>query len=114
MLIFKPGALSPELREFTRPAELRELKDGIGGGYLEVVPQFTTIPFGGTVLNCVAFCDEHGKLNQLPVNDLATHMWGQALWRRGVELFNKHGEPNDWLVGQIVVIFGDREFMAEL
>ena len=114
ILTFKPEAVRPETRELDRPVTLEELKEAIGGGYLEAVPQFTTIIFGGTVLNCVAFCDEDGKRQNLPTNDVATHLWALALKRRGVELRGPDGVPRDWLVGSIAVVFGDREFMAEL
>ena len=113
MLIFEPGAKSPELREYDRPPTLRELNDGVGG-YLEVVPHFQSISYGGTVLNCVAFCNEYGKLDHLPINNTATHAWNLALKRQGLQLCDERGIPKEWLCGSIVVLFGDREFMSEL
>jgi hypothetical protein len=96
----------PSVREFARPIELEELKAGIGGGYLERVPGFTSIGFAGVVMDCVAFCDEDGKRKELPINHIATDFWQVALERKGVRL----AFP-DQLCGDIAVVFGDKEFM---
>ena len=113
-IITIPPSGEPVLREYDRPVELHELKAAIGGGYLEVVPYFNSISYGGTVMDCVAFCDEDGKRGHLPLNEPATKAWERALVRRGMALRTPQGEFKDWLVGSIAVVFGDREFMAEL
>jgi hypothetical protein len=77
------------------------------GGYLELVPYFTTIDLHGRVYRCVAFCNEHGKMNNLPDNERANIIWQVAQIR--LNLYT-----DDHLVGPIVVLFGDREFMAEI
>ena len=53
---------------------------------------------------------EHGKLEQQPLNEMATHLWMQALRRQN----RSEMSSRDFLVGSIVVLFGDREFMSEL
>jgi hypothetical protein len=112
MIIIRPtGDL--ELREFDQPIPLETLQEGVGGD-LEVVPYFNSISHGGTVLSCVAFCDEHGKLNHGPLNEPATMAWERAVSREGLELRDKSGNLKDFLVGPVVVVFGDSEFMAEL
>jgi hypothetical protein len=116
MLIIPPGDIDvrPEVRRFDRPPSLDELTSAVGG-YLEAVPWFTTVAFAGTVFNCVAFCNEHGKINHLPLNEGATMQWQRALKRHGQSLHDDRNQaPKDWLVGPVVVLFGDREFMESL
>ena len=114
LLLFTPGKNEPELIEFSRPLQLDELRTAVGGD-IEMVPGFVSIGYGGVVLDCVAFADEHGKLDHKPLNELATMAWARALHRLGHELHDdKSKTPKDWLVGSIAVVFGDKEFMAEL
>ena len=86
------------------------------GGYIEHVPYFDSIAYGGVVMRCVALCNENGKIDHMPLNQGATVAWERALQRTGVGTLydDKRGKPNDWLVGSIAVLFGDREFMSEL
>jgi hypothetical protein len=114
MVILRPGDTEPEIKEFARAPTADELQTAVGG-YIELIPGFISLAFGGTVLNCVAFGDEHGKLDHKPINQGATMAWERALRRRGMSLYDdKENKPKDWLVGTIAVLFGDREFMAEL
>lgn len=118
MIILKPCDRSdvpePELREFDRPPKLEELQ-AVVGGYLELVPRFKTFAYSSVVMDCVALCNEDGKRKQLPVNRAATLAWASALHRDGFELIDdKTHIPKEWLVGNVIVIFGDREFMSEL
>jgi hypothetical protein len=109
MLVFEPGKMGPRGMTFDRAPKLEELKDAIGGGYLEIVPGFTTVAYGGVVMNCVAFCDEDGKRKEMQVNDLANAFWKASLDRKGgMTVFGDH------LVGPVAVLFGDREFMQSL
>ena len=102
------------MREYNRPPTLEELRHAAGGD-LELVHGFDSIAYAGIILHCVAFCDEHGKLEQRPLNELATSLWAQALRRQGMELIDdKTLKPVDWLVGPVAVLFGDKEFMSEL
>jgi hypothetical protein len=116
-LIYKPGEALPERLEFDRPPELQELQAAIGGGYLELVPGFTSIAQWGKFfprrrLRCVAFVDEHGKLDHknLPFNPAATLLWEDAEHR----VRDEHGDYVDYLVGPVLVLFGDDEFMESL
>ena len=114
LLVFRPEqADRPDLCEFSRSLRLEELRAAVGGD-IELVQGFTTVGYGGTVLDCVAFCNEHGKLDHLPVNQQATLFWARALSRLGIELHGADKIPKDWLVGNVAVVFGDREFMREL
>jgi hypothetical protein len=108
MLIVSPRG-SIKTCPLTRPPELEGVQREVGG-WLEQVPHFKSIDYRGTVQTCVAFCNEEGKLNKLPVNDAATRMWAAALKRQGLDI----RQVNDVLVGTIVVVFGDQELMNEL
>jgi hypothetical protein len=82
------------------------------GGYLELIPYFDSYKReDGTVVRCVAFCNEDGKRLQLPLNIAATALWQGALERTPKRLA---GPLRDRLVGNVVVLFGDREFMESL
>jgi hypothetical protein len=110
MLILRPGERRPMVIRFDRAPTLPELKAGIDGGYLELVPAFNTIAIGSTVMDCVAMCDEDGKRKELPMNDYANSLWHASAWR-----ISRSREPlRDHLVGNVIVLFGDREFMESL
>jgi hypothetical protein len=114
LILMRPEREQPELREFDRALTLDEMREVVGGD-IEQVQGFKTIGYGGTVMDCVALCNENGKQDNLPINHGATMAWGRALDRVGIELHDaKSGIPKDWLVGPVAVIFGDREFMSEL
>lgn len=68
------------------------------GGYIEAVPYFAA--FEGK--RCVAYCNEEGKLKDLAVNAKATEAW----WEQA--------PVNDILVGDVVVLVGDSEFLAAI
>lgn len=86
------------------------LKQAIGGGYIETVPYFDRIEVDGEFRACVAFCDEEGKLKKFLVNPRANTAWIKALTVRK-KPFSK---PHDFLVGDIAVVYGDKQFMAAL
>jgi hypothetical protein len=107
LLIYSPaGVTAQEVGELPK---LELLKAAIGGGYLEVVPHWTSIELDGKRRRCVAFCDEDGKHKGLPLNPLATTEW-DAVMRHD----HGCGCAPDYLVGNVVVVFGDREFMEAL
>lgn len=97
MTIFRPEG-PPEVRPLTATPELEELQKLVGG-YLEAVPMWKR--FRGKP--CAAFCDEEGKLKEYPVNVAAS-----AEWKRVAPLVG------DVLVGTVVVLTGDSEFMDSL
>lgn len=82
------------------PPSLEQLQAAVGG-HIEVIPYFTR--FRGA--DCVAFCNEEGKLESLAPNII-----GQMLWEQAV------GQPvrDDFLVGPIAIVTGDAELLAAL
>lgn len=83
------------------------------GGYIEKVPHFGSIEFDGAVRPCHVLCNEDGKLDRpapLPRNIHADALWAKALQRD----FNVASPSPDYLVGNIVILFGDDEFMEAL
>jgi len=98
---------------FDKPATLEDLKKGVGGGYIEHVPMFSTyVDKDGTVQRCEVFCDEEGKLKRFEINRDATILWYNALIRGGfTEAANALRRGDDVLVGTIAIVYGDEEFM---
>lgn len=80
--------------EFDHAPTLAEMKSAINDGFVEMVPYFET--FRG--FNCVAICDEEGKIKRLPINRKATQHWHQQV------------RIADFLVGSIAIYYGDDEF----
>lgn len=81
----------------------------IVGGFIEAVPEWRrNLHNDGTLYDAVALCNEDGKGQLLPVNRLATTRWAQAIPMPLVELLKR-----DILVGNIVLAFGDHEFMND-
>jgi hypothetical protein len=80
-----------------KPAELEWLQQSVGG-LIEIIPGFTKY------LNhpCVAFCNEEGKILELPVNKEATMAWRRCM------------PTSDILHGDVLIVSGDREFMETL
>jgi hypothetical protein len=88
----------------TDPQNILELiKPALNGGYVEAVPSFYV--YEGQ--QCVAFCDEDGKNKKLPFNAQATLLWARALDRQPSEI-------GDYLVGTVIIVTGDAEFMEGL
>jgi hypothetical protein len=87
------------MQELVEAPTLDVLQKGVGG-YIEKVPMFDT--WDGKT--CVCFCNEEGKLNSLPLNQVATNAW-----------FHQNlGAISDVLVGDVVILTGDTEFMESL
>jgi hypothetical protein len=109
MITLLPRVEMPDIKTIDREPPLEEIKAALGGGWLELVPGFTSIRFGRHEwLDCVAFCDEEGKLKNLAINEDATMHWRLALNR------DRQARNSDYLVGPIVVLAGDAEFMKSL
>ena len=83
------------------------------GGYLEVVPHFHSIDYDGAVRKCVALCNEEGKLDR-PATDYRTTRRDGYGGKRCSAITASVAPFPDYLVGNIVVLFGDREFMEAL
>lgn len=80
-----------------KPIPLDFLTNAVGG-YIETVPYFNQ--YEGEA--CVVFCNEEGKLKGLPINVEANKLWHAQV------------KISDVLVGDIIIISGDDEFMDEL
>ena len=105
---------SIQRRELTGAAGLLPQLRKEVGGYIEVVPYFSTYLDEGEQKPCIALCNEDGKLNGLAPNALATALWHAQLRQEPPAL----GMPMamgqlDVLVGNVIVIIGDDEFMEE-
>ena len=87
-------------QDYASEVPLKDLNDAVGG-YLETIPYFNT--FDGKF--CIAFCNEHSKINRLPANEPATHLW----YRQTNRMI-----PGDYLAGSIAILTGDGEFMSNL
>jgi len=101
--VYRPGDSAPLVVRFDAAPPLEFLQEHITG-YIEPVPFFTT--YRGR--RCVAFCDEEGKRKGLAFNDMANRLWASCDVPPPFELVG------DVLVGPVVILFGDSEFMAAL
>lgn len=101
-----------ERRELTGPPTGQELHDIIDG-YIEVVPDWNHLKTRGIDRidsPCVAFCDSDGKTTGgKKLNESATVMWERALRSQDLTSIGK-----DWLVGDIVVVWGDKQLLGAL
>lgn len=79
------------------PVKLDALQSAVGG-HIESIPYFSK--YDGAP--CVAFCNEEGKLEGLPVNATATALW------------HAQGFKADVLCGSVCIVQGDSAFMREL
>lgn len=122
-ILFRIGSDAADIRPADADPTLEQLQEAVDG-YIERVPYFDTIDVSGVVCGCVAYCNEDGKNLNLPMNLGATRAWHHALQRildkdgkrvypHG--LFSKDGgqagNPVDLLVGSVIVVAGDAEFM---
>lgn len=115
MLTFAPHTWEPTIRELTGEPPLDDVKAAMGDGWLELVPGFVSITVRGRRMSCVAFCDEDGKRKQMPTNGPATILWDHSLREHGHPGLKDHAAHwIDWLVGPVVVLAGDGEFMRSL
>lgn len=94
-------------QELNRYPTLEELQKGIGGGYIELIPGFTTYTIGGKSCSCQAFCDEDGKSKNLRYNMVATDLWNTAL------VVGRRFPTMDLLRGPVVILLGDQEFFDD-
>lgn len=97
-IIKADGTITEET--LTTAPDIDKLQAAVGG-WIETVPYFSK--YRGT--NCVAFCNEEGKLEGLPPNHAATELWYAIVPRaRGL----------DYLVGSIAIISGDDALLRQL
>src|SRR5262245_38701478 len=102
--LYRPADMAPTVTEIAAVHDRETLKALLDGGWLEAVPGFTRYPSRAAdrLVRCAAFCDEEGKMKDLPVNEMATMLWHAGL---------QPAQRIDVLVGPVVVVFGDAEFM---
>lgn len=88
-----------EEKEWDKMIPLEDLRSAVGGS-------IETVPYWVRHKNkpCVAFCNEEGKLHGLKYNAIADTFWA----------LERSAHVYDHLVGDIIVICGDREFMRNL
>lgn len=113
MLIYDFDGITPRRVPLEKPT-LEAFKQGIGGGRIETVPYLDRMFIEGEWREVVAFCDEDGKHKRLPVNKQATLIWAQILDNKGMTLRDEEGDFLDMLVGPIIVLYGDKEFMEAI
>ena len=99
MIVIQPSGEVTKRTYINREIPLADLNKAVGG-YIEHVPLFDT--YEGK--DCIVFCNEYGKIQNLPYNKPATDLWRQVSMQ----------EIPDHLVGSIAIITGDREFMDNL
>lgn len=92
-----------ERRDMTAPPSLPELQELVGG-YIELAPMLNHFMTPQGLKPCVAFWNEDGRMLKLPRNNMATAIWSESV----PEL---RSQP---IVGNVVVLIGDDEFMASL
>ena len=78
---------------------LTKARAALLGDYLEIVPYFDKYKSKP----CAAFCGEHGKLNGLRPNALATEMWRMQV-----------PQIVDFIAGPMVIVYGPPAFMQAL
>lgn len=106
MIIISPrGEIAAQ--DFNEHISLKTLQHAVGG-YIEAVPYFNS--YNGE--KCVAFTNEEGKLVGLSPNRAATTLWYQQLMEKFPNLDSN--EFGDFLVGNLVIVYGDQEFMDSL
>lgn len=99
MTIIRPNG-ETEVREYVDQTPWLEVLQEEVGGQIEYVPMFDT--YEGQP--AVVYCDEEGKLTGKVPNQLATQLWYDAAGRT----------LPDVLVGTILVLTGDIDFMLSL
>lgn len=82
------------------PPTLEHLQKLVGG-FIQLVPNFDYFLSD----DCVAFCNDNGKLLKLPVNEYASEHWYKCFPE--VRHFDK-------LVGDVAIISGDPSFLELL
>lgn len=86
--------------DVTEKVPLAKLQKAVGG-YVEIVPGLTN--YEGH--RCVAYCNEDGKLDGLSFNREAHRLWEHSFG----DVITK-----DYLVGDILIVYGDSAFMRSL
>lgn len=106
LILYPPDSPEPKITPQNYTPTLDELQSAVGG-CIEIVPGLTAIELDGELFDCVAFCNEYGKIENLPINQIATAIWYENLAAHGTSTM-------DVLCGPVVIVTGDEDFMEEL
>jgi hypothetical protein len=69
------------------------------GGYIEEIPLWTMVDHGGSLIDCIAFANEDGRMLKLPLNEIASNLW-RKVYPHSYELY-----------GDVAVVYGNRKFL---
>lgn len=89
---------------------LKVLQENVGR-YLEPVSHFNKFFSPVGTYNCVAFCNENGKINEEPANMVATLFWKKSFEEETKSHFSV---LDNFLYGNVVILYGDDEFMKDI
>ena len=108
------GVMETSRTDWDKPIPLNVLQSAVGG-FIESIPLFECMMYEGQEIETVAFCNEEGKLNNLPRNEVAQGIWTASIAsRNNISYEEAEKSTQDVLVGPVIVVWGDEEFMAEL
>ena len=99
MIVIQPSG-DMSARTYTAPPPLKDLREAVGGP-IESVPGW--VMMGGKP--CWTICNEEGKIEGLPFNAFAQHLWGRVA---------SEYAHLDTLCGSVAILAGDEEFMDAL
>lgn len=112
MIIIPPRGQIP-LFSLDKAPPLDKLQKAVGG-YIEAVPYFNHLEYYGNWYDCIAFCNEEGKNQNLEINPLATMSWFLSMNRQFPNQIKKVKDLNDVLVGSVCIIVGPKKFLDNL
>lgn len=99
--------------EYDRPITLDELRSAVEGD-IQLIPEFACMRVDGVDYEVVAFCNEEARIEGRPDNQMANHIYSRAIAvERGLTA-DVQIDPQWRLVGPVVVVWGDDEFMNAL
>lgn len=108
------GPLENSRTEWDKPIPLKVLQSAVGG-FIEPIPLFSCMNTPEGEQKVKAFCDEEGKLKQLRFNEPAQGIWVASIANENnIDYEEAALSATDYLVGPVIVVWGDDEFMAAL
>jgi len=107
LYIYRTTRMQPEIKEYSSQLPENEINSLIGCENFEVISRFSRYrpSRSQNYLPCFAFCDEDGKRKNLLFNSMATALW---------EIATRNNFPVESLLGTVVIVTGDKEFMDAL
>jgi len=117
MRVIRPDGTTETTTCDGRVPSLQEIYAALECQYMEKVPGWDTL-LGDEKQRCVVYIDEGAKGAYggplKPVNDPATLEWERVAKRAGLLAPETRLSARDYIAGNAVVLWGDREWMAEL